>query len=290
MVQTQTLTFTNSVGITHCIQPIQSKNGRTYWCECEDKMYINRLRASQYQKKNWDFAQRLIDDWRVACDVGANNGCNTIHYAERFQSVMAWECTELAQELYRLTIRDNHCTNQQLEPYALSDTTGAQHVVIHSKNGGHNHIENQHVPRWSGKRWTPRKPRTRKRAMQAIQMRCLDDYDITPGFIKIDVEGHEFPILRGGELTLMRARPTLQLEIVANQCRKFGYWAQDMIEWLRERDYVMISKKQGVMLGEFGSYRNTLMYEGEPRIRGDMDLFAQPRERCITRPWIQAQL
>lgn len=287
---TQTQTFTNSLGNTHHIEPILSKNGKTYWCECEDKLYINRLRASQYQKKNWDFAQRLIDDYTLALDVGANNGCNTIHYAERFQTVMAWECTELAQHLWQRTIEDNQVVNAQLEPYALSDTSGAQHVVIHAKNGGHNHIENQHIPRWSGKRWTPRRPRTRKRAMQEIQMRLLDDYDVTPGFVKIDVEGHEWQILRGAEQTIGRARPTLQLEIVANQCRKFGYWAQDMIEWLRERDYVMISKKQGVMLGEFGSYRNTLLYEGEARIRGDMDLFAQPRERCITRPWIDAQL
>jgi hypothetical protein len=47
-----------------------------------------------------------------------------------------------------------------------------------------------------------------------VPLRRLDDYAFeNVGFIKIDVEGHEESVLRGGLETLQRNRPTLLIEI-----------------------------------------------------------------------------
>lgn len=48
-----------------------------------------------------------------------------------------------------------------------------------------------------------------------VPVRRLDDFDSGRriSFVKCDVEGHELPVLRGGEKTLVRDRPALLVEI-----------------------------------------------------------------------------
>jgi hypothetical protein len=74
------------------------------------------------------------------------------------------------------------------------------------------------------------------------------------------------------------SRPTIQLEIVANQCRKFNYLAEDMIKWIRSWDYTVVSKNRGNLYGTFTSDKTQLFYNGE-HYRGEMDLWFQPNER-----------
>jgi hypothetical protein len=84
--------------------------------------------------------------------------------------------------------------------------------------------------------------------------------------------------LEGAKQTIQRCRPTLQLEIVANQCRKFGYLGEEMIEWIRSLDYTVVSKHRGNLYGKFQSCGNELRYEGV-KYKGEMDLWFQPNER-----------
>lgn len=140
------------------IEPIHSKDGHTYWVESEDKLYIQRLQVGQYQGGNWTFAQTLIDDWTRAIDVGTNNACNAIHYAKRFDAVECFEPTPLAQQLWSNTVRDNNVNNVTLYKNAVGECQKTTEIVIHWKNGGHNHLENKDVPKWTGKKWVERKP------------------------------------------------------------------------------------------------------------------------------------
>lgn len=261
------------------IIPVHSKDGHIYWVDSEDKLYIQRLKNGQYQGSNWTFAQTLIDDWTRALDVGTNNGCNAIHYAKRFTSVECFEPTPLAQDLWTNTVRDNTVTNVTLYKNAVGECAKTTEIVTHWKNGGHNHLENKDRPRWSGKKWTTRDAKPRQRTCIPVQVETIDSYNFQDvGFIKIDVEGYEKFVLEGAVDTIARCRPTLQLEIVAGQCRKFGYWGEDMIEWIRSMDYTVVSKKRGNLYGKFQSYRTELQYEGV-KYKGEMDLWFQPNER-----------
>jgi FkbM family methyltransferase len=64
---------------------------------------------------------------------------------------------------------------------------------------------------------------------QHVQIRRLDDLGLEPAYVKIDVEGHELPVLRGLEETIRRHRPVILIE----WSREFGAIEQH----LAERDY-----------------------------------------------------
>lgn len=256
-------------------QAILSKDGKTYWVEEGDTLYIQRLQAGQYQRTNWDFAQKILPQFRRCVDIGSNNACNAVNYAERFDWVECFEPTELAQELWLNTVRDNAVTNVTLHKEALAERGGKTEILLHERNGGHNHLA--HYDK------NPRsRPEVRTRKVQEVETRTLDSYQFTDiDFIKIDVEGYEWFVLQGGEQTIMRERPLLQLEIVANQCRKFNYRAEEMIEWLRARDYRVCSKRDGWLDGVFeGKHRsdNKGLYHNGVKRKGDMDLFFIPME------------
>lgn len=256
------------------IEPIHSKNGKTYWVETGDTLYAERLKNGQYQQRNWDFAQTVIPQFRRAIDIGSNNACNAIHYAKRFDVVECFEPTPLAIELWKNTVRDNRVTNVNLYETALGESATKTKIICHEKNGGHNHVS--HYDK------NPRADiKNLQRATVDITVKTLDSYNFADvDFIKIDVEGYEWFVLQGAEQTLARERPVLQLEIVANQCRKFNYEAEQMIKWLRERDYLVVSKRDGHLTGEFCGKGNRLLYNGMAR-KGDMDLFFIPQEQNI---------
>jgi len=253
-------------------EAIHSKNGKIYWVESGDTLYIQRLKSGQYQSTNWDFAQKVLPRFRTCIDIGSNNACNAIHYAERFHTVECFEPTPLAQTLWKNTVRDNAVTNVSLHTEALAECAGVTEIITHERNGGHNHLAHY-----------DKNPRARRdrlgRDTVAVQTQTLDSYSFTRvDFIKIDVEGYEWFVLQGAEQTIQRERPLLQLEIVANQCRKFNYRAEHMIEWLRARDYRVCSKRDGWLDGVFEDKHRRGLYHNGAKRQGDMDLFFIPQE------------
>jgi FkbM family methyltransferase len=76
-----------------------------------------------------------------------------------------------------------------------------------------------------------------------VEARPLDDLDLSDiGFVKIDVEGHELAVLRGGRRVLERDRPALLVE-------------------MEERHRPGVLRDGGELLAELG-YRGFFLHEG----------------------------
>jgi FkbM family methyltransferase len=251
------------------IEAIHSKNGKTYWVEEGDNILKNRLQYGQYQSTNWDFVQKILPTWRVCLDIGSNNALNAIHYAERFDHVHCWEPTPTTQTLWHNTVRDNGVTNTTLYKEALGDRPGTADIMVVPQCNGHNFIDH-----------TPYNPRAKgsEKQRHTVNVQTLDSYGFDEvDFIKIDVEGYELYVLQGAEHTLQQNRPLVQAEVNPAFSQKFGYTAQAMIDWMRQRDYRVCSKKQGWLDGEFTNQRQTLLHNGVA-LRREIDLFFVPRE------------
>jgi FkbM family methyltransferase len=64
-------------------------------------------------------------------------------------------------------------------------------------------------------------------------------------FIKIDVEGAELQVLRGGQRTLREFRPAMLLEIEARHTARYEYTTSDVVDWLQQRGYRMYAWQDG---------------------------------------------
>lgn len=58
-------------------------------------------------------------------------------------------------------------------------------------------------------------------------------------FLKIDVEGGELHVLRGGRRTVEAFRPTMLIEIEARHTVRYEYGPDDVVRWLTDRGYTM---------------------------------------------------
>lgn len=64
-------------------------------------------------------------------------------------------------------------------------------------------------------------------------------------FIKIDIEGAELNALKGGRKYIERYKPAILVEIEARHLKRFGYHADDIIDWLSRFGYKMYTWQHG---------------------------------------------
>lgn len=90
--------------------------------------------------------------------------------------------------------------------------------------------------------WNPAKAannvKTRARPKQRIVQACrLDTLHLSPQFIKIDVEGAEYAVLKGAVQTIEKHRPVVVLEINAFGLNALGSHEDDVRQFFRDRSY-----------------------------------------------------
>ncbi len=149
----------------------------------------------------------LVQAGTIAVDVGAHIGSYTYALCQHVGSTGKVIAVEPIPDLARMLVRAAAHLKLPITVLncALSSTTGEADLLVPMNRGkrvlGFATLERRTVP---GK-------------FYHVPMRRLDDIcqDQTGriSFIKIDVEGHELHVLRGGVETLQRHRPNLLIEI-----------------------------------------------------------------------------
>src|ERR1700684_3808241 len=137
----------------------------------------------------------------VALDIGANEGFFAHHLLPLASSVVAFEPLPLM--LSRL--RKNYASKMEIHGVIISDSEGQ--AELRYPAGGYMSATiaaSNSAALESG------------RVIETVvsPMKTLDSFNLTNvGFVKIDVEGHEEAVLRGGINTLRREKPNLMIEI-----------------------------------------------------------------------------
>jgi FkbM family methyltransferase len=142
----------------------------------------------------------LVPRGRTALDVGANKGVWTAALIKLTDQVHAFEPNpKIFDELHRALSGRAH-----LHRVALSDKTGkAEFRVPLGRKGYSNQGGSLSTVKVGG-----------NFGAVDVETKRLDDLDLKDvGFIKIDVEGFEEAVIDGGQVTLMRDRPNLVVEI-----------------------------------------------------------------------------
>lgn len=150
-----------------------------------------------YQFHKLEAALRNVTKWRVAVDVGAHCGLWSMHLVKRFERVFAFEPVAAHRQCFEMNVPQGAV----LAPCALGDRDDL--ISIHSE------------PTSSGNSWVNGKGE--------IPMRRLDFYELqNVDFIKIDVEGGEELVIKGGLETIKRCRPVMIVEQKGHAASTFG--------------------------------------------------------------------
>jgi FkbM family methyltransferase len=222
-----------------------------------------RLRAAfKHHELERALLPALCDPNRAGLDIGAALGAYTWPLAKLCKSCVAFEPNPM-QARY---LRQAFGNKVRIENIALSDSEGEVELVVPQKGG-----KDQ-----SG--WATIAPGDWLEGMDVrrlkVHMRTLDSLQLeTVGFIKVDVEGHELAVLRGGNVLLRRDYPTLLVELeerfgegsilrVREYLEPLGYRGQ-FLENGRVcpiADFVPAKNQAMTKWGEPGAYINNFIF------------------------------
>jgi FkbM family methyltransferase len=165
-------------------------------------LYRSLIRMSTIQEqKIFQEGFAAVDPGKTAVDIGANRGIVSYHMAQRFAKVHSFEPNaELGAFLAK--VLPAKC---ELHRCALSAESGESALSVALEGG---------VPIHGRGRILEAPEASRPFAVQSIRLETLDSQGLKDvGLIKIDVEGHEEKVIRGGLRTLAENRPVLIIEI-----------------------------------------------------------------------------
>ncbi len=176
-------------------------------------------RATKYKNKNdrggIAYLLASLREGETALDVGAHKAGYLYWMAKQVGATGKVYAFEPQSRLYAYLKKINPLFKKYditIEHIALSNTTGATILYIPE-----NTTSRDSSP---GATIVPEKARRDVGMLEeTIETETLDSYcrknDIVPDFIKIDVEGNELNVLKGGTATLTQHKPRILIEIEA---------------------------------------------------------------------------
>lgn len=173
----------------------------------------------------------LLKEDNTVLDVGANLGTHSILMSKKVfkGKVLSFEPQALTFSILQNNLLLNSCSN--VFPYRFAITAKDYEVIaMEPFVFGGPRINNGDISLAIGK--MPLGDLVLSKTIDELQLQALN-------FIKMDIQGAELSALRGAEITLMRFRPYIFLEIEERNLRKFGVSSKELIEYLLGLDYIL---------------------------------------------------
>ena len=213
------------------------------WGQIPELLYVFGFEHTEINQ-----VSRLLKPNMQILDIGANIGLYSIIASKAVGpagKIWAFEPSSQTIEYLRKNLQENECDNVHITQSALSDTDGG-FLTLERDSGfgdGERHIsqtpqDHSTSSKMSSKTDDPGDtelvPITTLDAWAAANEVPTERID----FIKIDVEGFEFPVLRGG-VQLLAANPNLVImfECEAKYCVRYGYKQKDLHDFLRAQGF-----------------------------------------------------
>lgn len=147
-----------------------------------------------WEPHNIALMQHYIKKGDIVLDIGANIGFFSVVLSKLVGDTGTVHSFEPVLENFKLL--QNNCadlSNTVLHYYALGNETGNVTLASERGNMGNSYITND--------------------SEGDIKLIKLDDLNINPSFIKLDVQGFEYDVLLGGLSTIKSNRPVMIVEL-----------------------------------------------------------------------------
>jgi len=182
------------------------------------RRYYRRV-VQAYQPSDWEWtpvALPMIPNGGVVYDIGANVGYLSKLFAERVGlrgRVFSVEPIPDTFDALSSSMRTFFPDVVTTFPCCISDTRGHVDMVVPSYAGGGDNFYESHIA-------AAGEASSGEGRSYRVEALTLDDLVARagqpPDFIKIDVEGHELSVIRGGRNLFARRRPPLLIEVAGD--------------------------------------------------------------------------
>jgi FkbM family methyltransferase len=184
----------------------------TYALNLSEGIDLSIFLFGNFQNSITDLEKFNLPDEMVIFDIGANIGSITLKFAQKYKAskIYSFEPTDYAYEKLLLNIKLNPSLGARIKPMKLYFSERPQvqkDLEVYSSWKVDNSNNNVH-PLHGGN-----KQRAKQISITTLDNYC-NEYKIDKlDFIKIDTDGHELPILKGGEATINKLRPIIVFEV-----------------------------------------------------------------------------
>lgn len=167
-----------------------------------DDRYLENMQG------NWEPATaRILESmaYGTVLDVGANIGMTTLLHSQLADEVHAFEPSPTTFALLKENVGTAACENVTLHNFGLGQAAGASELTYSADNRSGAYVSDN-VKASEG------------HMVETIRIETMDAFARDSGIgsvdmVKVDVEGFELNVLRGGASTLARHRPAMVLEM-----------------------------------------------------------------------------
>jgi FkbM family methyltransferase len=187
-----------------------------------------------YEPELREIFRAVLSPGGVALDIGANVGWHTLLMARLVGSggrVLAVEANPSVRNRLKENLNLNRLAGVEIIPHALGDADGVLDFYAPGADdpgSGAGHVVA------GGEKAERDVVRVETRRLDAIaSLARLERLDL----VKIDVEGYEWPVLKGGEETIARFRPHLVFEYDASYVARGAGSAELIDGFLRKHRY-----------------------------------------------------
>lgn len=189
----------------------------------------------QYEPELIDVAKRYIDPKKDILDIGSNIGLYSVLFSQIISNnnrVLSIEPTPMALKFLIKNIKNNRCQDSIIIfDGVATDIKGEYQLKTISGMEEYSSLKDIVHPAVKDK----------LQEIISVKGDTIDDlvdyYDLTPGFIKIDVEGAEYLVLKGAINTIKRYKPIILSELSDTLLASFGAASSDILDILENNGY-----------------------------------------------------
>jgi FkbM family methyltransferase len=207
--------------------------------EADISDYVGHYLYFGFEDKSHDVLMGLVNPDFTILDIGTNIGSTLLQFANLTNEkgkVFGFEPDPINYKECVKNIGLNNFKNITVENIGLGNEKGSFNLVVDTEtNRGGNRISFDNET---------------QKSSTIINVERLDDWIQNKNIskvdlIKIDVEGFEMNVLKGGLETIKKFKPLLFIELDDNNLKQVGSTAEELIEFLEDLGYSIKHSETG---------------------------------------------
>jgi FkbM family methyltransferase len=191
---------------------------------------VTVVSEGRYEPRLQNALLKVSEECGSFADIGANAGFYSIAVAATNPhcQVLAFECNPAIREIFEQNVQLNGLQNITIRSEALSDNSGEAIFYVPAFTGsGGGSLQDLHPEEGESQKFQ-------------VSMMPLDSLNLKRiDLMKIDVEGAELSVIRGGIDSISVSRPTIFIELLRKWMSPFGSSPQDVSELLTKLGYLI---------------------------------------------------